>query len=161
MLWKRKKQIQLQQPWTFVSESSQQRCGDFPGGPMVRTWSFQGWGIRVQSLVRKLRSHNPSREALPQKKEGCQVLCGPKAILLGLQRVWTRKALPGQPWAGDLSQRPRCFSGGPGLSELRLPFLQGGLWFRPPSTLITQEKSFLRPPHPQPPALITCRKPLS
>ena len=34
---------------------------------MVRTWGFHSWGTRVKSLVRKLRSHNPHREAKKQK----------------------------------------------------------------------------------------------
>ena len=160
MLWKRKKQIQLQQPWTFVSESSQQRYGDFPGGPMVRTWSFHGWGARVQSLVRKLRSHNPSREA-PKKRQADRCSAAPRPFCSGCSKCGQERLCLGSLGQETSPKRPGCFSGGPGLSELRLPFLQGGSWFRPPSTLITQEKSFLRPPHPPPPALTTCRKPLS
>ena len=41
--------------WSFVSEE----LGKYPGGPMVKTLHFRCWGPRVQSLVRKLRSHTP------------------------------------------------------------------------------------------------------
>ena len=33
------------------------RQGDFPGGPVVKILSFQCKGVRIQSLVRELRSH--------------------------------------------------------------------------------------------------------
>ena len=33
------------------------RQGDFPGGPVVKILSFQCEGVRIQSLVRELRSH--------------------------------------------------------------------------------------------------------
>ena len=40
---------------------------DFPGGPVVKTLSFQCRGAWVQSLVRNLRSHTPYIMA-PKKK---------------------------------------------------------------------------------------------
>ena len=33
--------------------------GDFPGSPVVKTWPSSAGGVRVQSLVRKLRTYMP------------------------------------------------------------------------------------------------------
>ena len=155
MLWKRKKQIQLQQPWTFVSESSQQRYGDFPGGPMVRTWSFHGWGARVQSLVRKLRSHNPSREA-KKKKGGLTGALRPQGHSARAAASVDKK---GSVWAA-LGRRPLprgldASLGAPGSLSSGCPSCKVAYGSGPPALSSHKRSPFCahrtpRPPHLQP-----------
>ena len=45
--------------------SERQKCKDrenFPGNPAVKTLCFHSKGLRIQSLVRELRSHMPIRQ---------------------------------------------------------------------------------------------------
>ena len=71
---------------------------------MVRTWSFQGWGAQVQSLVRKLRSYNPCREAKKKKKGGLIVALWPQVHSAWAAASVDKKGSVWEPWAGDLSQ---------------------------------------------------------
>ena len=75
------------------------------------------------------------------------MLCGPEAILLGLQQTWTRKAV----WAA-VGRRPlpsglgaSLHAGHPRLAELRLPFLEGWLTVQASQHSHHTGKSFLRP----------------
>ena len=43
-------------------------CGDFPGGPVVRTLCFHCRGARVRSLVGELRSHKLGGVTKKKKK---------------------------------------------------------------------------------------------
>ena len=128
---------------------------------MVRTWSFHSWGTQVKSLVRKLRSQNPRREAKKTKRRADRCSVAPRPFCSGCSKCVQERLCLGSRGQETSPKRPGCFSGCPALSELSLPFLEGGSWFRSPSTLITQEKSFLHPtpPHPRHPHLSPAENP--
>ena len=46
------------------------KCREFPGGPLVRTPHLHCWGLRVQFLVRELRSWKPCGAAGKKKIKG-------------------------------------------------------------------------------------------